>query len=241
MKTTLCLVVCAGVMSLWPSARAVPPESGDTSTAEQQMRIVQRVRPAFPARLARRGVTSGEVRLIVQVDASGALLDSLVVASTHLELTDTMDLVVSQWRFLPGAGAGEPRATMIDVAARFTRGGMTLDVHGVNDAPAWDREAFADFAREEYELDAPLKATREPTPVNPAMAGEEPMTGVARVAFYVDEHGRVRMPYIVSADDDRLGWAALAALRQTWYQVPQRRGKPVLTHVIRTFSFGPGA
>lgn len=241
MKTILGLMVGAGVMGLLPNVRALPPETGGPATAEEPVRIIERIRPAFPTRLARRGVTAGEVRLLLQVDASGALLDSLVVAATHHELADTMDIVVSQWRFLPATIAGEAHAAMIDVAAQFARAGMTLAVRDVNDAPAWNRDDYTVRAWNEYELDAPLKALREPTPVNPALAGEAPLTGGARVAFFVDAQGRVRMPYVVSADDEQLGWAAVAAVRQTWYRTPQRDRKAVLAHAIRTFSFGPGS
>jgi len=240
MKTTLCLWLCAGVTSLLPNARALPPDSGGTGPAQEPVRIIQRVRPAFPARLARRGVHSGEVRLILHVDASGALLDSLVVASTHPELADTIDLVLPQWRFLPATVNGEPYAAMIDVAAGFTARGMTLAVRDVDAAPAWNSADYDRAVREEYELDAPLKPTREPTPVNPALAGEEPVTGSARVAFFVDRSGRVRLARVVAADNERLGRAALAAVQQMWFQSPAWRRRPTLAHATRTFAFGPG-
>jgi hypothetical protein len=60
------------------------------------------------------------------------------------------------------------------------------------------------------------------------------------VDYFVDESGRVRLPRVVAADNDRLGWAALAEIRQTWYQQPQLNKKRTLVHVTRTIRFGPG-
>ncbi len=47
------------------------------------------------------------------------------------------------------------------------------------------------------------------------------------------------MPVVATTDDERLGWAALAAIAQWQFEVPTRGGYPVLARAIQEFVFDP--
>ncbi len=239
MKTTLCFLLGAGVAGLLPSANALPPETSAARDAPQAVRITQRVRAAFPAQLLRRGVAQGEVRIWFDVSSSGSVLDQLVVGYTDEELAEAVTAAVPYWRFTPATIDGMPVPATIEVTARFSPEGLDL-IPSDEQTPRLAAVRDYDFrARESNELDSPPKVLRQPTPANLVRTGEPALQGEATVAFFIDERGRVRMPVLVSADDERLGAAALASIEMWWFNPPLFHKRPALAHASHVFRFGP--
>ena len=89
------------------------------------------------------------------------------------------------------------------------------------------------------DIDALPKPLVRVAPRNPAPLTEPSLTGRVRLEFYIDEEGNVRMPVVVTADDERLGWAAIGAVAKWRFEVPRRGGYPVLVRAQQDFFFAP--
>lgn len=62
-------------------------------------------------------------------------------------------------------------------------------------------------------------------------------TGQAVIEFVIDREGRVRLPNIVLASNEELGWAAVTAVAQWVFKAPLREGKPTDVKVKVPFEF----
>jgi TonB family protein len=71
-----------------------------------------------------------------------------------------------------------------------------------------------------------------------AIDGER-IYGTARVEFYVNHLGEVRLPRIVSSTDDEVSLAALASVRDMQFTRPMAKGKPAVTMVRMPFASNP--
>lgn len=84
-------------------------------------------------------------------------------------------------------------------------------------------------------LDAPLTPVYRVMPVLKSSDTEQ--KGAVEVEFVIDRDGRARMPRIVSASRDELGWAAATAINQWVFQPPMRAGKPTEVKVRLPMQF----
>jgi outer membrane biosynthesis protein TonB len=226
------VALAAGVAGAGTEVR--PAVDGD-----RPLRIIKDGEFEFPPRLLAAGIRSGEVRLLLHVDAHGELTDHLFVAFTHHEFANEMARTVPRWRFEPTIADGRPIACTVVLNVRFTMNGMVvLERHGLEDAPV-DPAAFMFRARELRELDQVPPVVFSVVPPNPVGDDGAAITGRARVEFYIDERGDVRMPVVADADDERLGWVAAATIAKWQFEVPRRGGHPVLARASQVFVFRP--
>jgi len=239
MKYLIRYLVAAGLGGLLagPVAQADLTTPSETLAKDRDLKIIQGRTIAFPARMTRLGITHGEVRMFLDIDANGELVDRLVVAYTHRDFADAVKAAVQTWRYEPVIVQGRAVAATADITVKFETTGVVVVERDPMDAPLAREYAFR--AREVPELDRAPKALKTPSPVNPAAAGDPPLTGTTRIGFFIDEHGRVRMPVVLSADDERLGWAALVAIEQWRFARPLLNGRPVLTRATQVFTFEP--
>jgi TonB family protein len=213
----------------------VGAEAEDRSKGDRPLRIIKQANLEFPPRLLAMGITSGEVRLFLSVAADGTLVDHLFVAFTHYEFSNEVSRTVPHWRYEPAEVDGRPIASTVALTVRFAVSGMVvLERHGLEELPE-DASTTRFRARELHELDAVPRAVFKVTPPTPAYA----INGRVRVDFYIDENGNVRMPVVAAADDERLGWAAQAAIAKWQFEIPRRGGHPVLARASQVFVFTP--
>ena len=59
------------------------------------------------------------------------------------------------------------------------------------------------------------------------------------VEYLVDTEGKVRMPIIISAEEQAFANSVLLAMTQWRYEVPRHQGLPVITRVRHQFTFTP--
>jgi TonB family protein len=90
-------------------------------------------------------------------------------------------------------------------------------------------------------LDAKLRPIWRAMPIYPAALKEEKIAGRAEVEFVIDRTGRARVPKILSATRDEMGWAAATAISQWLFEPPTRGGEPVDVRVRIPLDFNPGA
>lgn len=238
MRTTFVrLLLCAGILSVLVPVPGVMAENKPGPDGNRTLQIIKRARLGFPPRLIGAGITSGEVRLYLDVDAEGKLADHLIVAYTHYEFANAISRTVGRWRFLPAIVNGRAVASTVALNIRFEVNGVMVSEQRTAEAPPMSLRDFMFHARSLNDLDRLPKPVTVVAPTNPAAAGEPAITGRARVDFFIDEQGRVRMPVVASADDERLGWAALAAIAKWQFEVPVRGGFPVLARASQVFTF----
>jgi len=232
----LCVLTCVALLPL----RGFEPAVAANRNAP--WRIHQTTKAHFPPRLLQNAVTHSEARIRVSIDASGDLLDALVVSSTHREFGDEALRVVRQWRFDPGLENGTPIGVVGDITFAFVMNGV---VAVANNSPLKSDEPTSPDNPTAYCAESLKNLDRIPTPTHvvpptyPRNWADRGIIGSATVEFYIDESGRARIPIVASSDHLLLGASAVAAIAQWHFEPPTCRGRRVLVHAEQVFAFQP--
>ena len=229
----LAVLVCSPCRAAGAGA---PPEAAGAAGCK----IIQTVRAIFPERLRNSGVTRGEARVLLQVDAAGRLTDTLVAAYTHEAFAKEAVWATSQWKFEPGAVDGEPAGGVLEITFAFRMNEMAVLVSQgrTPEDPGLPAGTYRYHPVSLRELD------RIPTPISvmpppyPKAWADRGIKGKVTVEFYIDETGRARMPVVIAGDSRLLGGAAIATVQQWRFSPPTRAGAPALVKAQQDFSFG---
>jgi len=204
------------------------------------VRITQTVDGQFPASLAFSPITSGEVRLIANIDADGRLADVMITGYTHEAFEQEALHLLREWRYAPARVNGEAVGVRTELKMQFVSTGRVVSLNAFDStAVLTGRNLSTPFVNRlcaPGDLDRPLEAIRVASPLHPA-PGTSPDTGATLVDFYVDEAGRIRMPVIVETTNQAYAEAAVSALDQWRFSPPTRRGEPVAVRVRQQFIF----
>jgi TonB family protein len=220
-----------------------------TSTSRsdwQSLKILQTADPAFPAHLMQVGVTDGEARVVINTDASGKLVDWLVVGYTHPEFAEAAVKAIKQWTFEPARLQGEPVGTTIELVFNYEAKGVVVSTSCATDVLE-GRLLRMMAAHYTYQPCSPRELDRMPTPVvtiMPQYSGALAQKGVkgrVTVEFFIDETGAVRLPAVSAKDDTMLTVLAIDALSQWKFAPPTSRGKGVLVKASQEFDFVNGS
>lgn len=224
--------LAAGFPALAKVGPAVPPADVDCA-------IIESEKPVFPNRLLNEGVTHGMVNVLLFVDATGALRDTLVTAYSQKAFADEALRGLKDWKFIPGRSKGQPVDTVINLVFNF-------EVHGVLvlSNPATSPSAGAGWLDNfEYQAAGVQDLDRVPTPLNiveptyPREWMKQGIVGDVVVDFYIDETGRTRFPVAVPGANEQLTGIALAAVQQWQFIPPKSKGRPVLVRARQVFQF----
>ena len=226
---------------------AFATSSRSATTNYVPMKVIQTDDVVFPRRALEMGVTSGLVRVSVQVDEHGKLTDQLVTGYTHPALADAAVQALKRWRFEPAWMRGERRSATVDLNFEFeNRGLVVVDLNAHSYAILRDVQArpgaYSYGARTLRQLDAIPTPKKVVQPAVPGAAAQKQEPVVITVFFYIDEQGRVRMPAVgreVSAEDDAFAAAAVDAVSQWEFEPPMSRGEPVLVAARQDIKFHP--
>lgn len=171
-----------------------PPPGGTARSVDELPKApnpIRRVYPRYPLAAEQYG-SSGVVQIVVLIGASGAVEDAWVADELPLDrgFGEAALRAVRQWEFEPGIPGS------YGVQVRF----LMEDATGIN----W------------YDLPIAPEPTQRVEPVPPPKAIADDRTGRLKVAFAIDEGGRVAAVKIVdeSPEDYGFGDAARAALEQ---------------------------
>lgn len=238
--SALSLLVTAGITPAL-FARAEPEKVAPAVVDPDNVpcRIVQAVKPMFPALMMNEGVSQGSVHLMLYVDATGALTDSLVTAYTRKAFADEVAPLLGKWKFAAGRVKGEAVDTIIDLTIVFELDGISVVQHFAPEA-VLDAEPRPGF---EYQAARVQDLDRVPTPlhiVEPTYPREwmnQGITGSVSVDFFIDETGRIRFPRVVASEQAQLEGIALAAVQQWRFVPPKAKGQSVLVHARQVFEF----
>lgn len=207
----------------------------------QQLKLTRYVEPVFPEMARMSGLGEGHVALAISRAPDGTPADVLVLSATEPSLGTAVLEAARQWRF-------EPSTDPAELAARTVRIGFKLG--GVVIYPFGKRHIDEVLnAVDELKLREPVrvpqvqsmrqapKALAQPMPAYPRSLLAKPIEGQAKVRFYVDEDGRVRLPEIIEATTPEFGAAAIAAVSQWRYEPPQLGGRRIVAADNWAFQF----
>jgi TonB family protein len=210
----------------------------------ERLQIIQNLVIQFPSHISLSAVDEGEARILIWVDEEGKLRDWMVTGYSHpLFAKETLDVLPS-WKFVPAKLHGRPVRARTEILLHFKREGVVRLVSGEEGIARKfaKRRVGGDFHQrvcELEELDAEPDALVEVTPEPPDKLGAVVPEGKVVVDYYIDADGRVRMPLIVSSDDDAFSQSVLLAITEWRYAPPKKEGVPVITRVWRQFDFRP--
>lgn len=206
------------------------------------VRIIQTTDADFPTILSNQGVTEGEVRAVLNIDAEGRYVDCLVTGYSHRELAVELLRRVRDWRYEPAISRGEPVNVRFEVVFGFKSKGSVVSFTPIEAISStvfrMVKTNLTSVLCKPGELDQPLVAVHVVQPAHPGRALQPAQpTGRAVLDFYIDVEGRPRIPVVSRSTHDAFAIAAVAALEQWRFNPPQRDGKPVMVRVVQEFVF----
>lgn len=236
---TLILSLFAATAIASPTARAASP---DAIWEHRPVQIIQSVDSRFPPGLVLQGITEGTVRAVLNVDADGKLVDSLVTAYSHVELAQELNDVLRQWRYRPAVVRGDPVNARFEASFTFKAEGAVVSTVSFEQMASMAYRAAGErlysTVSRPGDIDRPLALVHLVQPRHP---GKAPRTGETRgtvtVEFYIDAEGRVRMPAVVRMTDEAFGYAAIAAVQEWRFTPPTRNGRPTVVRATQEFVF----
>lgn len=226
---------------LLASAAALTVSGAENELSIRELQLVKFVQPIFPSQLQTVGVPVGDVTIAVSRDASGAPTDILMLGSTH-ELFSTAALeAVWQWRFTPSSETNLAQNPPVILRIRFSlQGVVVLDPTITAAAAAALQSDRANRPVLITNLQA-LEGLHEPSsskmPAYPSTMAAQGVEGEAKVAFYIDGAGRVRLPHVVAATTPEFGAAALAAVSDWRFNPPKKKGGATVAADSWSFEF----
>jgi len=233
--TVQCLAALAVLGSFVP-ASAIPRRDDNDDVG---LNINQTEPAVFPNGVQLQGVHSGEVRMVVSVDAEGQLADYVVLAYTNKAFVASAIQAVKTWTYEPARVRGRPHASRVDLSFIFK---SDLNVSVLNADVSFIEDRFGVkyifkpfLLRDLDHIPTPVHVVTPAIPEGVLAPGE---TRVVTVEFYIDQEGRVRVPAVAREDaDDRLATVAVAAVEQWRFEPPMREKQPVLVLAQQDFRF----
>ena len=243
MHATFCrLIVATGLIAPILAWGDTPPV--DENRDYDPLVVIRTVPMLYPPELASQNIYEGEVRVVVWVDDTDHLMDWLLVGHTNPLFAREVLNVLPKWKFRAARVQGQPVNTRTEVriifkdtdVIRLIAGGYGLAERMKEDAI---RKKKAQRIYSSDELDQPLDPVVEISPQPPDRLGAVAKEGIVVVEYLVDEDGKVRMPMIISSDDQAFTNSVLLAITECRFAVPKHSGKPVITRVRQKFTFSP--
>ena len=191
-----------------------------------------------PASMSLRGMHYGEARVVIAVDATGRLTDSLAIGYTDPMFAEAALAAARTWTYEPARVQGEARAGRAELLFVFKADVVSVQSIDEN----YYKRVFTGLDEHYVFVAYPLsKLDKIPTPIHVVPPVIGPDRGGRRsvtVEFYIDEKGVARMPVVERKDaGDVLAAAAVAAVEQWRFEPPLRKGQPVLVLAKQEFTF----
>lgn len=231
-----------GVFAISLLATAAPASAISSHTSiDRNLTIIQTFEPNVRPRLGEMLPASGQVRILINVDDSGTLVDVLPVSYTHKAYYDAAAEALKHWKYEPAQVHGEPISVRQQIVFNFEARGQIVSLTAAETTDI----LLASFLGHEdvrcvlrgSELDSAPKPTKMVQPLwVPTIEKLQPGSGVL-VDFYIDETGHPRMPAVTDYPDDLVAKAAVHALQQWEFTVPRYHGRPVAVRATQWFAF----
>jgi TonB family protein len=236
MKTVFSILAAAGLL-LWPFA----PARAGAGANYQPLEMNQVSDPKFPPWLRAIGCVEGQAAILITVDASGKLTDTLAISSTLPDFAEAAQAALREWTYQPARLNGQPVGVTKEVDFDFEQVGAVITANGGGGSEFFFRRFFhekpAYRAFNLQEIDGKLAMKRVVQPPYTTELAARDGGGTVTLSYYIDEGGRVRMPVVLNDANPELADLATEAVRQWQFAPPTRLGKPVLVRVLQDFRF----
>lgn len=228
-------------------ALATLPVSAITSRSgpKEGLTIVQTFEPQVRAAPNESLPSFGDVRLVLNVDENGKLIDWLPISYAHPAYLSAAVDAIKGWEYRPAKINGEPVSVRQQVVFSFQSRGRVVSMLAIETANSLFRNVLGEqvtrcvyAGRDLDEQPKPIKVV-QPLGLPPSVQ-VRPGAGVM-IDFYIDENGHPRMPTVSNYDHPVMAAAAVQALEQWEFTPPKRNGQPVAVRVVQWFSFAPSS
>lgn len=214
--------------------------------AVKPVRIEQTVEAQFPAALSFSPISSGEVRVMINVDAEGRLADLMVTGYTDKAFANEAVNLLRKWRYSPATVDGVAVGVRMELKFNFSSSGRVISLSAIDTVDALTKRIqgnpLLELTCRPGDLDQPVTLIHTINPAHPGITGQSPVhSGTTVVDFYVDESGNIRMPVVMETTDQNYAQAAVDALSQWRFSTPLRHGKPVAVRLQQKFVFPVGS
>ena len=235
MKTKMILFLLACFCLNGLSARTEIHENASLVTFKEYSE------PLFPVLLKSKGIFSGFVDILVDINEDGTIEDWLPLNANHPDFIRAIEHVVGKWSFEPPMRDGKPQAIVVQMTFNFSFDGVVL-VSG-NISEVYLNRLVAEHlsyntVAKLSELDAIPEPIHIVQPLIPSDMPEEEREGSVVVTFFIDQSGNVRIPIVTEMDSPRaLAASAFMAIREWKFKPPTVRGQPVVVKARQPFHF----
>lgn len=214
---------------------------GETPITPLKPKLITPIQAVVPLSLRNSSLPDQKVVAKVQVNGSGMVEDLVILEATHIDLVNRAERLIRKAIFDPGdVSIGE--AVRFELILPFTYpadAGMTNkstfdDVELTIDSVTDNDRSLALHSPEE--LDVPLKVIDRGNVYVPENEDGERIEGTAKVEFYVNHDGEVRLPRVVSSTDDEVSLAAISSIEDMRFTPPVFEGNPAVVRVRLPFA-----
>ena len=230
------------------------PAAQESAGGNRPIQVDSYLEAVIPADLKSMLLREAWVKYLITVNAEGVLVDYMPVEATHYGLLERGEQCLRNARFSPALSNGKPVQSSMEVAVTFFdpeqrafHSGLISTPYGSSSMDAavrWMSEASMDTFRYREstpsELDHPLELKSAKVLVLTDVNGR-PAEGDCMVEFYIDADGNVRMPRIVSSDNELVSKSALMTIRESRFAPLTRKGKPTYVKVQQPIRFHPSS
>ncbi|MFT3869610.1 MAG: energy transducer TonB [Nibricoccus sp.] len=219
---------------------ALSPAVFAAEASDKRLAVIQTTEPFVRTRIAQVLPAHAQVRLLINVDATGKLVDWLLLDYSESIFADAVVDAVKQWRFDPATYKGTPIGTRTTLVFNFETNGQVVSMTCLDMIDAY----MKNFTKDQMvkcvvpgkELDS---APKPLVMVSPLAIPAELAAGASGVTvdFYIDETGRPRMPAVDVKENDPMALASLAAIEHWRFTPPTSKGRPVTVRATQWFDF----
>lgn len=235
-----------GADGLWEVSRKRGKDGGSLPPEFQWHKAPEAIATAYPVYplAALQANQEGVVRVGFVISPGGKVTAAKIIEEPAPELGLAVLAMIDTWAFTPPAKKdGTPCFAAISMELDFRTG------RGRGDVPYNDE--MRDIVKQlkekpetilsAAELDEVPKPVSRRPPVYPTAHLVNGKAGEAKIEFFIDRHGDVQLPRIVSCSAPEFGYAGVQAVATWRYAVPRKGGKPVTARAIIPLEFAPRA
>lgn len=219
---------------------SISPAVLAAAAADQKLTVIQTCEPSVRSQIAEPLPEFAQVRLIINVDATGKLVDWLLLDYTQARFADAAVEAVQKWMYRAATYKGAPIGTRTTLVFNFETHGQVVSMTCLDMIDAYMKRLTPDRLVKCVVTGKELDAAPKPlVVVSPSAISAELAAGASGVLvdFYIDETGRPRMPAVDVKENDPMAMASLAAIEQWRFTPPTSKGRPVVVRVSQWFDF----
>ena len=226
------------------TATAFAQESGTGPAAPLKPKLITPIQAIMPMSLHNTNIQNPKVVARIQVSGNGMVEDLVILEASHINLIDRAESLIRKALFDPG-DVRLNEAIRFELILPFL---YPSDLGMPNKTTVDDIEIMIDEVKDEDlsvrfhkpgELDETPRLLERGEIYVPQDEDGEPVPGEAKVEFYVNHKGEVRLPRVLSSTDDEMAIAALATVKDMKFLPPTVNGNPAVTQVRMPYSTKP--